>query len=87
MFFEPTHDTGIIYSFLFQEPRFRERMPDTPGPGTYSTDLQWIKPRSMPLPEEQLFEGTGEGYKYLIINNFQKLEYSHTVHDVSILSF
>ena len=41
------------------EPRFRERVPDTPGPGTYSTDLQWIKPRSVPLPEEQYFEGTG----------------------------
>lgn len=43
------------------EPRFRERVPDTPGPGTYSTELNWIKPRSMPLPDEQIFEGT-EGH-------------------------
>jgi len=41
------------------EARFRDPSSETPGPGTYSTDLQWIKPRSMPLPEEQVYEGTG----------------------------
>lgn len=46
-------------SIANMEQRFRGRVADTPGPGTYSTDLQWIKPRSVPLPDEQLFEGTG----------------------------